>query len=231
MDFDLQELKEKIDLYFAGNLSKNSLGEWCKCAYHDLLTGEYIEQKKIVIYPFLKTLSTLHIQKDDLRDEYPCSEEEVRKIQHILNGKENASFSISVGFPFQVYNMFKCNPYFNKAKRAKYLQLKEIVDSYKNSGTFSKDESIKCAEIVQEVNEENITLLNLLEQQISKIFLSAFDLKGDTIQAKKDLALYAQRPNTNIEKLLDYLECYAGTQNLNLYIAYVKGHPQTSFII
>jgi hypothetical protein len=66
MEFELDDIKKKIDDYFLGNLSKEELGEWAKKEYYDLLKGEFLELKKIIGYPFLKVISKFHIKEDDI---------------------------------------------------------------------------------------------------------------------------------------------------------------------
>ena len=46
-------------------MSKKDIGKWAENAYYDLLKGSYVETSKIVLYPFLKTLSRIHIDNNE----------------------------------------------------------------------------------------------------------------------------------------------------------------------
>jgi len=86
MKFDLYEFSGRLNKYFHGELTKNDLGTWCEKAYYDLLKGGYVENKKIFLYPFLKTVSRFHIEENDAEDIYPSTEDELKHIQAILMG-------------------------------------------------------------------------------------------------------------------------------------------------
>ena len=68
MEFGLFEFSDQLNKYFRGELTKNELGMWGEKAFYDLLKGGYIENKKIVLYPFLKTVSKFHIEENDAED-------------------------------------------------------------------------------------------------------------------------------------------------------------------
>ena len=70
MEFGLFEFSDQLNKYFRGELTKNELGMWGEKAFYDLLKGGYIENKKIVLYPFLKTVSKFHIEENDAEDIY-----------------------------------------------------------------------------------------------------------------------------------------------------------------
>ena len=59
MEYDAKILLQRIDDYFTGIISKTDLGKWANKAYYDILKGGYVENEKIVIYPFVKVISTL----------------------------------------------------------------------------------------------------------------------------------------------------------------------------
>lgn len=65
MTYNIEELCNYIDTYFSGKMSKKDIGKWAENAYYDLLKGSYVETSKIVLYPFLKTLSRIHIDNNE----------------------------------------------------------------------------------------------------------------------------------------------------------------------
>ena len=144
MEFDYKELKNKINLYFYGNISKKELGEWSKVAYYDVLRGNYIVLNKISIYPFIKKISTFHINNNDIKDEFCCLDEEVRDIQKILNGERNDSYIINMRIPLNIYYMFPENKFLNKEKRAQYVELKNILCKLLENNNLSKSDINKC---------------------------------------------------------------------------------------
>lgn len=86
MEFGLFEFSDQLNKYFRGELTKNELGMWGEKAFYDLLKGGYIENKKIVLYPFLKTVSKFHIEENDAEDIYPSTEDDLKYIQAIFDG-------------------------------------------------------------------------------------------------------------------------------------------------
>jgi len=79
---DVEILKEMLNGYYSGNKSKQELGEWANREYYNLLCGEFIMISKLEIYKFLRTIASFHIEPNDIKDEYPCSEENVRYISN-----------------------------------------------------------------------------------------------------------------------------------------------------
>ncbi len=83
MEFNCNELKNKVSSYCSHKLSKQELGRWASEAYYDLLRGGYLETEKVTLYSFLKVLSQIHIpccEKDDI---YPSEENDVHKSPNI----------------------------------------------------------------------------------------------------------------------------------------------------
>ena len=104
MEYDVNELKIKVDEYFLGRLTKENLGKWAEKAYYELLKGGYVEKKKVVLYPFLKIISKFHNESNDIEDVYPCTEEEVKDIQQILHGNLEFDYQIEMAIPLHIYN-------------------------------------------------------------------------------------------------------------------------------
>ncbi|MDO4261396.1 MAG: hypothetical protein Q4C82_04915, partial [Eubacteriales bacterium] len=135
MEFDVKSLEEKLNCYFKGDISKEDLGAWAKKAYYDILRGGYVEIKKIVMYPFLKTISTFHVKESDKEDVFPCSEDDVKKIRDILNGVIEFEFDVELSIPSQVYNMFKGRHYYDEEKRETFAKLRnEMMQCFEQSG-------------------------------------------------------------------------------------------------
>ncbi|MCM1058490.1 MAG: hypothetical protein NC517_12940 [Firmicutes bacterium] len=227
MKYNAKKLLKKIDDYFAGVISKRSLGEWANSAYYDLLKGGYIENEKIVIYPFLKVIATFHLKEDEMNDNYPCTEQDVKMIQDILRGKRNLDFAVEMSVPIQAYSMFKENPYFDEERRKFFSELQDMFMCYFEQGGMLSDEMVLQIRSAMSVKHENKVILSSLEEAIIR-FLK-FYLESDSAEQglQKNLKLYAQKSKQDIiaERLMSYLDCYIGKRNFQLLITYEAGKP------
>ena len=221
MEYNAKELLEKIDNYFAGEISKTDLGEWANKAYYDLLKGGYVENEKIVIYPFVKVISTFHLKENDKDDIYPCTEENVKMIQDILHGKKNFDFTVEMSIPI----MFKERDYFDEERRETFSKLRNILKCYFEQGDVFSDEVAVQVEAVMCLKHKNKVVLDLLEEHILRFLKVLFKNSSGELGLQKNLKLYAQKPGQNIiaERLINYLDCYIGNRNFQLLITYTDG--------
>lgn len=233
MEYDINELREKIDNYFIGMISKKELGEWANRAYYDLLKGGYVENKKIVLYPFLKDISTFHLEGNDKDDVYPCSEESIKEIQDIVHGKINFCFDIEMSIPVQVYTMFKDKPYFDKDRRNIFLKIRENVFCCLEQKNML-DDLKKYLEKVEHIEFQTDTIQGLIEKyilQLLKIFVIS---KSIDTGRKKKFKLFAsklEKGNLIEKRLLDYLDSYVGNRNFHLIISYKNGEPDILMLV
>lgn len=192
MKYDINELREKIDSYFLGTLSKEELGRWAENAYYDLLKGGYIEQKKIVLYPFLKTISQFSIENNDIEDKYPCSEEEVEYIRKVLHGKEEFDFQIEIAIPVQLYNFDVNKAYWNITKREIFIELRNAITLWNEDE--KKGEKELCEQLKQlcDMPLLNNTIQDILQNNIIRIYKSIFDISTSGVKQKEYMKLYAK---------------------------------------
>lgn len=211
-------------------MSKKDIGKWAENAYYDLLKGSYVETSKIVLYPFLKTLSRIHIDNNDTEDIYPCSEKDVQEIRAVLHGEKAFDFRVEMAVPLQVYNMFSEKSYFNFEKREKIKMIKN--DILCNPQHISINSSKLCEYINSCPPIANDTLLDILEDHIVKLCrnLSNTDI---CLKEKNNLKLYPIKTNRNylLEKLIDYLDCYLGNRNFNILVSYRNGIPDILLLV
>lgn len=227
MKFNVHELQVKLDYYFTGKISKTELGQWANKAYYDVLKGGYVEIEKITIYPLLKILSTFHVEADERNDVYPCTEETVKKIQEIVNGKIDIDFDIEMSIPVQVYDMFKERPYYDKERREIFVKLRNIIACILEQGCIIDEEMVKQLEIIKYLGYQNQTVQGILEKYI-------FSMVRILIENRKEnYKLYAKESdkNTIIKKLLDYLDGYIGNSNFHLLVSLKKGVPDIIIIV
>lgn len=229
MEFDYKELKNKINLYFYGNISKKELGEWSKAAYYDVLRGNYIVLNKISIYPFIKKISTFHINNNDIKDEFCCLDEEVRDIQKILNGERNDSYIINMRIPLNIYYMFPENKFLNKEKRAQYVELKNILCKLLGNNNLSKSDINKCIKFSRFEIKNITTIQDLLEFYINSLFKNNIKIKCDNLKINYKYRLYNKEGNFEkdiLEKLIDYINFYIGEKDFSICVSFINGKPQ-----
>jgi len=96
MDVNRIVLRKKLNQYFEGAITKEELGSWANKSYYELLRGDFVVIDKLAIFNFLKTVSRFHIVPNDIKDEFPCSENDICDIRDILNGKKNITYTMSI---------------------------------------------------------------------------------------------------------------------------------------
>lgn len=233
MEYDINELRKRIDSYFLGTLSKEELGRWAEKAYYDLLKGGYIEQKKIVLYPFLKTISQFYIESNDMEDRYPCSEEDVKYISSILSGKEEFDFQIEIAIPVQLYNFDVNKAYWNIIKREIFIELRNAITLWNEDK--KKGEKKLCEQLKQlyDVPTLNNTIQDILQNNITMICKSIFDIYALGVKQKKYMKLYAKGESQEslVVKLLGYLDCYIGNRNFNVLVSFKAGLPDMFLMV
>lgn len=232
MVYDINELRSRVDDYLRGTLSKTDLGKWAENAYYDLLKGGYIEIQKIVLYPFLKTLSSIHIPPDDAKDIYPCAEKDVIDIQRILHGQRVFDFHVETAIPPQVYTMFSEKQYFDTEKREKMCGLKRDILCYTQNKTDDAQFS-KYINLFPAVSKEAETILDILENYIARLCITLFDTDTHEVSRKNVSKLYPIKTeqDTLINKLVEYLDCYIGARNFNIVVFYRDGEPDMLLLV
>lgn len=212
---------KKINDYFVGAISKTDLGAWANRAYYDLLRGGYIEVEKIIIYPFVKVISTFHLQENDKDDFHPCTEEKVKLIRDILSGKKNFEFAVVMSIPPQMYSAINEKyPYYKeKQKYLKKLCESTGCDSEKIQMFSDETELVMCSK------NKNKIIPDLLEEHMLRYIKIFAKRDMNELELHKEMKLYAQKTekNTFLERFGNYLECYIGNKNFQLYITYENG--------
>jgi len=223
MEFDLYEFSGRLNKYFDGELTKNDLGTWSERAFYDLLKGGYIENKKIVLYPFLKTASRFHIEENDAEDIYPSTEDDLKHIQAILMGEAAFSFQVTISVPPNIFTNSHCE-FLDFEKVKTFSEVKYELDQLICEG---KAISSKLADILRMPLSKN-TVLDILQGYIMQFCRELFN-DYDFI-TKPPLRLYARKETTNLGfvKLKDMIECYIGDKNFIVTVVYEKGIPQLS---
>lgn len=231
MEYNAKKLLKKVEGYFTGEISKTELGRWANFAYYDLLKGSYIENEKIVIYPFLKVISTFHRMENDQEDVYPCTEEDVKMIRDILHGNKDFDFSVEMSIPIQVYSMFEEKHIFNKERLELFVKLRNILFLFFEQNNILSNEMIAQIESIISLKLQNKTVKDLLEEYIQRFLRVLFEDYSMEMALQKNLKLYALKSEQNIivERLMSYLECYTGNRNFEVLVSYKEG--ESSIVI
>ena len=116
MNFEIYELKKRIAYYQSGVCGKKELGIWAEEAYYDLMKGGFLETKKLVLLPFLKVVSKIHIRDNERLDEYASTEEDIEFIRKIIDGEESYRFAVEMGVSRELYDIFSGNMNFDKER-------------------------------------------------------------------------------------------------------------------
>lgn len=224
MDFKIEDLKERVEKYFFGNLSKEELGKWANELYYDLLRGEYLEVKKIVAYPFLRKLSTIHIKEDETKDIFPCSINEVKIIKDILEGKKNQTYSVEIGIPWTIKGIA-----LDVEKKEKYEELINVLSKYSNRDIMDDMDLKVCSNVLETIDDKEGTLQYILESHIKSFLENNIDWEEKSLDLNHNLGLYskkAKKEDKIINKIKDYVSCYIGEKNLGVDIIFISGIPQ-----
>lgn len=229
MTIDSGLLREKINLYFGGEINKRDLGLWAMEAYYELMKGEYIELEKLKIYHFLRIISTIHTEANEIADEYPCSEDAVWNIGEILGGKKDKHYTFNIRIAKSIYQkeQYKC-------KLEKFLKLKEILER------CDRDEAPLLAMnmLVDYANSDfkNFdTLIDLLELNIKNIILENFDFEEGKFDFRQSVGIYVGGSDINknnfLMNLKKLLNCVMGESYFRIVMVYKKGIAYMTLVL
>lgn len=227
------KLKEKLDFYFEGMLSKESLGKWAEKEYYEMIKGRYIELQRLIVYPFLKTISKIHIVENEIKDEYPCSKEEIEFIRSVLYGQCEFNFQIELSIPIQVYNLYPDLGYFDLKRRSVYVELYNFILENKESNVRNMSRLKRYIDSIKPVDTERKTLQSIMERDIYKI--CQIILNNNFLEKEWDIEyrLYTRKKSDDYldDKLMDYLKCYIGEQSFRIIVSYDEGEPDLLMLI
>lgn len=231
MEFEINDIKKKIDAYLSGDLLKKDLGEWAKSAYYDLLKGGYLEVKKIIGYPFLKLISTIHIEEDDAKDIFPCTIDEITFIRDILSGDYNENYSIDISISWDIHSD---NLGLDKRKKAQYIKLISILNRYSNNQKLTEEDYNECVNIFKMLPDKLDTIPFIIETYIKSFLKNSIDWEEHRLDLYQGMGIYMQKRKTEkdiLDKLIAYLECYVGKRDFGVNVLFISGVPQIIFAV
>lgn len=228
-------LRDMLKKYFDQLITKEELGVWAKKKYFALVKGDYIVIDNLKIYHFIRTISRFHIVPDDIKDEYPCSEDEVKSIFDIINGDVDKTLTFKIKIPRAISDNF-CKQYnIDEFYMNKFDKIKKHMIEY-NNGQALSNKKIRELILLSDDNHKNTgTLFNLLEDHFRGILYENVDWNDEIFECKKEVNIYVTRnENDKIElysSLLKLLNCITGDSEFRVSVTYNKGRANLSLLI
>ena len=215
------DIKDKINAYQSGKMTKEQLGKWAEKQYYCFLKGNYIILEQLKVYSFIRVLSKACIEENDVKDEYPCSEEDIANIYNIIVGNKEYAFRLSVGIPESIFHT-SINGFFDSDKRLQVYQIREIIQQ---DGDLKNDNSIDAVKQfigIADTNGKFVTILDILEQNIKNILQYRLD--------HNDFKLYPTKGSCDedMTRLEHYLDCYLGERDIDVFVCYKNGECKVS---
>lgn len=230
MNFDYISLKNKIIMYLNKEITLYELGKICENVYYDIIKGEYIYLNKLLIYPLLKTLYRINIDKNDITDEFPCNESEILNIYDILAGNKKYSYLISIGFPKNISKNI-LEEYNEKASL--YECLKRIFLRYLEDHLLNYDGYLLIQKLSLYELKTEYTIFDILDNYIIT-FIKNIVVESNNIEIMGKLSLYSKQRITQdymIKRIICCIDCYIGKSNIDAQIIFDSGQPRLNTMI
>lgn len=229
MNEDICILKNKIEEYNTGLIDKNELGKWAKQEYYNLLCGDFIIVSKLEAFKFVKTISNINIEVNDMLDEYPTTEEEFLFINQVLSGEKNINYTGEVRIHKNVYKRF-----FLEERLVQYTRIKNIIGEYMKNKLISEENKIFLNSIILSTIISNNTLIDILECQTFTLIEKIFFEKEEFLY-RKGFSFYVKRSEYSqdnvCDRIIKLLDCLLGNSIIGINILFEKGESETSIII
>ncbi len=223
MEYNASKVREFVQEYMTGRISREELGAWALSAYEDLLKGGYRALEKLAVYPFLKTLSSLHVEVDELADQYPATREDMERICEILCGGRTAGFCVEIALSNR---LFPIPP-------EQYARINELYEAMEDG-----ERSASGRRIVKSVHDtlsrrEPDTIYDLVEGTIAELADAAFGIQDGSLQRREPYRLYspASQESVLFKRLTQGLETFHRNNNFCFLISFNQGMPKVSLII
>lgn len=222
-DSKIEELKEKLNDYFSGELSDKDLGKWANRIYYDILKGGYLRKDKLMIYPFVKKIAQFGIEINDREDRYPIEENEVCHINDILNGNCNFNFQMDISVPLILYRNSN-NEFLKIEHRHLFENLLEEIEQYELQKTGFENLQEQAKKIIK-LPTDDALILSDLQRMIVRYCKTIFGT--DLVSSEKIARLYTKNISKSpFEKLKTYLKYYLGEESFQVGISYENGNAE-----
>jgi len=234
-DLTIELLKEMLEKYFCHLVTKEELGIWAENVYHNFVKGDYIIINNLKIYHFVRILSRFHIVPDDIKDEYPCSEEEVKSIFAVVNGDISKTLTFKIKLPKVIYENFCKRHNIDATHMSKFDEIKTCIVDCSNRQEFLDEKTNELMIFFTENYKEIVTLVDLLEAHFVGILRENIACSDEVFGCKQNVGIYATRnekgKKESISSLLKILNCITGESQFRICVTYYKGTPNLSLLI
>jgi hypothetical protein len=210
MEVNTTIICKQINKYLSNELPKEDFSKWAYDAMYSLLKGDILKIKNIAIWKFITVLT----QVDDACQ--ACTDNDIRQIERIINGDENAVFLFHMKVPKESQDVMMVRIYdlLKKHKNGEVMNSQEIneIESYANYALF-----------------ETVTIVDLFIIQISKLLSSAYSFYAHDNHMVFDLdSIIFLNENDVFEseyllKILYLLECGIGNRYFSVCVKYSNG--------
>ena len=233
MDVNRIVLRKKLNQYFEGAITKEELGSWANKSYYELLRGDFVVIDKLAIYNFLKTVSRFHIVPNDIKDEFPCSENDICDIRDILNGEKNITYTMSIKIPEKIYDIFSDNSNLDKTKLKILVYFRDCISEYLENGELSQDKMRDLIAYSEQKSHNLYTLMDILSSYIVSILSDGIDSEELHIDFRnKGICVGCRENERDIGlDLLQLFDCATGQKSFRICITYNNGKPDISFLL
>ena len=215
MIIDVSSVRVWVQQYLAGEITKQELSKWAYEALYFLLNGEFYKLENIALYRIIVILT----QVDDYD---PCTHADIQQIWNILNGQEDAFYTIHarIKLDYQEEEVQKIRCSFINYKEQFRLTKKEIEDIL-----FFIDKAKRKAS----------TIIDLLNAEIAAYLSSGyhFDPAAEEVRFGFHCTYCVgdeEKEDKYLDKLFYLLDCACGENTFCVFINYQAGVPSVTLI-
>ena len=184
---------------------------------YKFLKGDILKIENIAIWRFITFLA----QVDDACQS--CSDNDIRQIERIINGFENAVYLFHMKIPKEFQDL-------------EMVRIYDLLIKYKNNFVINGHEISEIKSFADCSLFEATTVVDLFTIQISRLLSSAyfFDVNNSSMVFGVDSSIFVNE-NEIIEseyliKILHLLECGIGNKHFSICVKYSQGIPTVSVI-
>ena len=195
----------------------------------------YLSKELLDKWQRIRTISSYNILVNDIKDEYPCSDEEVREIADILNGKKYFSHTFNLKIQRKILESDNGFQQLIKLQFEEYDILKDSLFELSELGNISGEKMDKLIFFISQDAKEIKTIIDLLESHIIGILSNNIDAKDKIFNFSQNVGIgvgIKESSDKNIFlNLLKILNCILGNTFFRISIVYENGNPHLSLLL
>jgi len=214
--------KCQLNDYFNGKQTKEELGSWAKREYYKILTGDCCIIEMLAVYKYLKIISSFHLEVNDIKDEYPCSEDNVHDIKEIISGNKSDVLFGDIKIQRVFYKKYS-----TEDKLEGFEKLKDIMLRIRAQKSLNLKEQDHLKKIMEFKTDDVITIIDLIELNIINA-LKKLNAKQSNLMFNQDFSLYrgheVETEKIICDDLIRLLNCALGKSSLKVCISFQFGN-------